>query len=132
MSDQLSDDTFSETQTLSDNEGQAAGSVAKSFLRISSLGMRSVATSYRLKPGDVIVCLDGEFFFGNAEDFEAALDKNDNNSSLLTIHREGIFFEVLVSGALRCALEFIEVEKVKEIREAFSGHVIHKKSELKR
>ena len=62
MSDQLSDDTFTETQSLSDNEGEATGPVAKSFLRIASLGMRSVATSYRLKPGDVIACLEGELF----------------------------------------------------------------------
>jgi len=131
MSDQLADDTFTETQSLTENEGEATGPVAKSFLRIASLGMRSVATSYRLKPGDVIVCLEGEFFFGNAEDFEAALDKDDTKLSLLTIYREGVFFEVLVSGALRCSLEFIEVEKVKVIREAFDGHIIHKKSEYK-
>lgn len=131
MSDQLSDDTLTENQTPADNNGQATGQVAKSFLRISSLGMRSVATSYRLKPGDVIVCLDGEPFFGSNEDFEAILDKDDTKFSLLTIYREGVFFEVLVSSALTCSLEFIEPEKVKDIREALDGHVIHKKSEYK-
>ena len=62
MSDHLSDDISENTQAPLNNEGDAAGPVAKTFLRIASLGMRSVATSYRLKPGDVIVCLEGEFF----------------------------------------------------------------------
>ena len=131
MSDHLSDDISENTQAPLNNQGDAAGPVAKTFLRIASLGMRSVATSYRLKPGDVIVCLEGEFFFGNAEDFETALDKEDNQYSLLTVFREGFFFEVLVEGALRCSLEFMEVEKFEEIRSAFDGHTIHKKSDYR-
>ena len=131
MSDHLSDDILENTQPPLNNEGDAAGPVAKTFLRIASLGMRSVATSYRLKPGDVIVCLEGEFFFGSAEDFETALDKEDNQYSLLTVFREGFFFEVLVEGALRCSLEFMEVEKFQEIRSAFDGHTIHKKSDYR-
>ena len=42
--------TFQKIPTPLNNEGDAAGPVAKTFLRIASLGMRSVATSYRLKP----------------------------------------------------------------------------------
>ena len=94
MSDHLSDDISENTQAPLNNEGDAAGPVAKTFLRIASLGMRSVATSYRLKPGDVIVCLEGEFF-GNAEDFETALDKEDNQYSLLTVFREGFSLKFL-------------------------------------
>ena len=51
--------------------------------------------------------------------------------SLLTVFREGFFFEVLVEGALRCSLEFMEVEKFEEIRSAFDGHTIHKKSDYR-
>ena len=124
MSDHLSDDISGDTQSSLNNEGDAAGPVAKTFLRIASLGMRSVATSYRLKPGDVIARLEGDFF-GNAEDFETALDKEDKSIvCLLSFVR--VFSLVLVEGALRCSLEFMEVEKFEEIRSAFDGHTFIK------
>ncbi len=82
MSDHLSDDISENTQAPLNNQGDAAGPVAQNLLRIASLGMRSVATSYRLKPGDVIVCLEGEFFSVIGR-FLKLLDKEDNQYSLL-------------------------------------------------
>ena len=60
MSDHLSDDISENTQTPLNNEGDAAGPVAKTFLRIASLGMRSVLPATP-KARRCDCCLEGEF-----------------------------------------------------------------------
>ena len=75
---------------------------SESFLKIDSFTRKTVAQSLLLKDNDVIVALDNNLYFKgeNALIEDLNLLKKEEKRTILTIFREGSFFDVLVSGSL--------------------------------
>jgi hypothetical protein len=131
--------------------GDAAGLdgalASKTFLRIKDLGRKSRAIGLRLRAGDIIVALDGKPFRGTPADFTAQisppeeeeiptddsedlfLEEEPQNAEkprfLLTIIRNGVFFEVFVEGPLGCELDYVLPDEARIISEAFGQRKIY-------
>ena len=75
---------------------------SESFLKIDSFARKTVAQSLLLKDNDVVVALDNNLYLKgeNALIEDLNLLKKEEKRTILTIFREGSFFDVLVSGSL--------------------------------
>ena len=90
------------------------------FLKLEARGLGLAARSKKLKPGDVLVAIDGEVFTGDAEMLATrmgrrAADLDDNpevdgteegvTAHLLTFSRDGNFFSVIFETRLKASFE---------------------------
>ena len=69
----------------------------KKFLKIKSIRTSSNAFVMKLKEGDIIISLDGELVNISYEDFSKEL-KDLKQSKILTLYRDGVFFNTFVNG----------------------------------
>ena len=86
----------------------------KSFLQIKSIRTSSNAFLMKLKEGDVIVGLDGREVHQSYEDLSKEL-KELKDKKVLTLLREGIFFNTFVYGPLGVICESVDYEKIPEL-----------------
>jgi hypothetical protein len=102
----------------------------KSFLKLETRGLGMAARSKKLKPGDVLVAIDGEAFTGDAEMLAARMGRrasgNEDNpevdaaedgvsAHLLTFWRDGVFFHVIFETRLKAGFELTGPEQTLEI-----------------
>ena len=95
---------------------------SESFLKIESFSRKTVAQSLLLKDNDVIVALDNNLYLKgeNALIEDLNLLKKEEKKTILTIFREGSFFDVLVSGSLGAKFISTDNDETKLISEKFS------------
>jgi uncharacterized membrane protein YvlD (DUF360 family) len=127
-----SDDNGDERISWSETE-QASDDIIKSFLKLKEHGQSSRTRALRLREGDVIVAVDGQAF-NEAIDVLVDLlssDSDDNAKWLLTIWRNGKFFEIFSRGPLGGILEFTRPEESKIIEELFGKREMGKKEEYR-
>ena len=96
----------------------------KAFIALETLGRISYAQELRLKPGDVIVALDGNPIILDVDKFDDALNAYSENPALLTIFRKGEFFEIFVTKPLGCGYKYASDEEVEAIIEKRPEHDI--------
>ena len=95
---------------------------SESFLKIDSFTRKTVAQSLLLKDNDVIVALDNNLYLKRRK----CTHREDLNllkrreKTILTIFREGSFFDVLVSGSLGAKFISTDNDETKLISEKFS------------
>jgi hypothetical protein len=127
-----SDDNGDERTSWSETE-QANDDIIKSFLKLKEHGQSSRTRALRLREGDVIVAVDGQAF-NEAIDVLVDLlssDSDENAKWLLTIWRNGKFFEIFSRGPLGGILEFTRPEESKIIGELFGKREMGKKEEYR-
>ena len=88
--------------------------IDKKFLRIKSIRTSSNAFLMKLKEDDIILSLDGELVNVSYEDFSKEL-KDLNQSKILTLFRDGVFFNTFVYGPLGVICEEINSETITDL-----------------
>ena len=84
------------------------------FLKIKSIRTSSNAFQMMLKEGDVILALDGELINKSYEDFSKELQEI-KVQKILTLYRDGIFFNTFVNGSLGVVCEDEYSDKILEL-----------------
>ncbi len=87
----------------------------KSFLQIKSIRTSSNAFLMKLKEGDVIIALDGELVHKSYEEFSKELSEI-KEKKILTLFREGVFFNTFIYGSLGVICENITSENIPELK----------------
>jgi hypothetical protein len=86
----------------------------KKFLIIKSIRTSSNAFVMKLQEDDIIISLDGELINLTYEDFSKKL--NDlKQSKILTLYRDGVFFNTFVKGSLGVTCEEINSETITDL-----------------
>ena len=86
----------------------------KKFLKIKSIRTSSNAFVMKLQEGDIILSLDGELVNISYEDFSKDL-KDIKKSKILTLYRDGVFFNTFVNGPLGVICEEVNSESITDL-----------------
>ena len=86
----------------------------KSFLQIKSIRTSSNASMMKLKEGDVIIALDGEMVHKSYEELSKELSEI-KEKKVITLFRDGVFFNTFIYGSLGVICENITSEKIPEL-----------------
>ena len=86
----------------------------KSFLQIKSIRTSSNAFIMKLKEGDVIVALDGEMVHKSYEELSKELSEI-KEKKVITLFRDGVFFNTFIYGSLGVICESITSEKIPDL-----------------
>ena len=109
-----------ETQQPDPNPEQGSN-----YIRIASVGRRSVGYDLKLRSEDVVAAINGAATELDIGQFEVLMKSAIEEPVLLTIYRKGHFFETLVPGPLGCMLEYAQPEVAQDITEALKDHQIY-------
>ena len=103
------------------------------FIEIKSVPQRSLARDLRLRDGDVIVAIDGVDCHLDIAEFEdLLLDARDDETSLfVTVGRDGMFFEIFMTGPLGISLDYTNAQRAADIAARFTNHSGWAKSNIK-
>ena len=99
-------------------------STTPSLIKLAGIGRRSLARDLKLRADDVIVAINGAQTELDMDQFELMMKSGAEEEILLTIYRNGAFFEVLANGSLGSNLEFARPELVEEIMAKLPQHQI--------
>ena len=96
----------------------------KAFIALETVGRLSYARELRLKQDDVIVALDGNPIICDIDKFDETIKSYAEMPALLTIFRNGEFFEIFVTDELECSYKYAPDEQVEAIIEKQPEHQI--------
>ena len=85
----------------------------RKFLKVKNVRVFSNAYNLRIKEADIIIGFNGEYFNSSYEDLKKKLDE-DEEEKILTIFREGTFFNVTVKSSLGVTCEEIDENHIKD------------------
>ena len=93
------------------------------LVKIKSIRRRSYASSIFLKPDDIIVAINNQFFtFGEKKLTEELKEiKKDEKKVILTVLRSDTFFDIVINNSLGCKYSSTTVNETQSIREKFSS-----------
>ena len=108
--------------------------VEKQFLQIKAIRTSSNAFLMKLKEGDIIIALNGKEVNQSYEDLSKELNEIKERK-VLTLYREGVFFNTFVFGSLGVICEQIGDENIPELNnfklnEFFSAEEFYHQYEL--
>ena len=116
----------------SNNSDDSTDNLIQSFLKLKEHGRSSRTKALRLKENDVIVAIDG---IGYHETIDTMVDMlssgEDNDLWLLTIWRDGKFFEVFTRGPLGGIFEMTRPDESQMISDLFEKREVGEKGEYK-
>ena len=116
----------------SNNSDDTTDNLIQSFLKLKEHGQSSRTKALRLKENDVIVAIDG---IGYHETIDTMVDMlssgEDNDLWLLTIWRDGKFFEVFTRGPLGGIFEMTRPDESQMISDLFGKREVGEKGEYK-
>ena len=97
-------------------------STSNFLIKIDKIRKKSYATSLFLKPDDVIVALNNQFYtFGEKKFVEELKDlKKLNERALLTVLRNEIFIDIIVENSLGCGFITTDSNETEKIKDQFS------------
>ncbi len=126
-----SEESDIETNSPHSDDADTNDDVLKSFLKLKEHGQSSRTRALRLKEEDVIVAVDGVSFHDTVDNLVDLLasDEEEDSKWLLTIWRNGKFFEIFTRGPLGGVLEFTRPDESKMIAELFEKRDVGDKSE---
>ena len=126
-----SEESGTETNSPLSDETDTNEDIVKSFLKLKEHGQSSRTRALRLKEEDVIVAVDGVSFHDTVDNLVDLLasDEEEDSKWLLTIWRNGKFFEIFARGPLGGVLEFTRPDESKMIAELFEKRDVGEKSE---
>ena len=124
---EMSDKNLNNTLEASSEEGQL-----QTFLRLKEHGQSSRTRALRLKENDVVVAIDGNSYHDSIDNMVDLLSSGEEGDMwLLTIWRNGKFFEVFTRGPLGGIFEFTRPEESQMIMELFQKRDIGQKEEYR-
>ena len=116
----------------SNNSDESTENLIQSFLKLKEHGQSSRTKALRLKENDVIVAIDG---IGYHETIDTMVDMlssgDDNDLWLLTIWRDGKFFEVFTRGPLGGIFEMTRPDESQMISDLFEKREVGEKGQYK-
>tara|TARA_X000000950_G_scaffold284870_1_gene389028 strand:- start:7129 stop:7929 length:801 start_codon:yes stop_codon:yes gene_type:complete len=103
-----------------------------SLLKVDLVRKSSYANSIFLREGDIIIALNNEFFVSGEKVFTETLQDcyAKGKKSLLTIIRNNVFLEIIISRSLGCKFVTTDIEETKRLKELFSKKTIYDQDEL--
>ena len=124
---EMPDKNFDNTLDASTEEGQL-----QTFLRLKEHGQSSRTRALRLKENDVVVAIDGNTYHDSIDNMVDLLSSGEEGDMwLLTIWRNGKFFEVFARGPLGGIFEFTRPDESQMIMELFQKRDIGQKEEYR-
>ena len=113
-------------------EGTSKENVLQPFLKLKEHGQSSRTKALRLKENDVIVAIDGNSYHDSVDNMVDLLSSGEEGDLwLLTIWRNGKFFEVFTRGPLGGIFEFTRPEESQMIMELFQKREMGEKEEYR-
>ena len=107
-------------------------STLQTFLKLVEHGQSSRTRALRLKENDIIVAIDGISYHDTIDNMVDLLSSGEENDMwLLTIWRNGKFFEVFTRGPLGGIFEFTRPEESQMIIELFQKREMGQKEEYR-
>ena len=91
------------------------------LVKIDKVRKRSYAGFLLLKQDDIIVAINNQFYtFGETKLTEELKDlKKNNEKAIMTILRDNVFFDVIVSNSLGCKFLTTNNEETEKIKNDF-------------
>ena len=125
----------SDQQSALNNSGDidsAEEQIVQSFLQLKEHGQSSRTRALRLKENDVIVAIDGEPYHESIDNMVDLLSSGEEDDTwLLTIWRNGKFFEIFTRGPLGGVFDFTRPEESQMIMELFQKRKMGEKNEYR-
>ena len=122
-------------QSVFNNSGDvdsAEEQIVQSFLQLKEHGQSSRTRALRLKENDVIVAIDGEPYHESIDNMVDLLSSGEEDDTwLLTIWRNGKFFEIFTRGPLGGVFDFTRPEESQMIMELFQKRKMGEKNEYR-
>ena len=104
----------------------------QTFLKLSEHGQSSRTRALRLKENDVVVAIDGVSYHDSIDNMVDLLSSGEENDMwLLTIWRNGKFFEVFTRGPLGGIFEFTRPEESQMIMDLFQKREMGEKKDYR-
>ena len=123
--------TLSESPNVM-GEGASDESQLQTFLKLREHGQSSRTRALRLKEDDILVAIDGVSYHDTVDNMVDLLSSGEEGDLwLLTIWRNGKFFEIFTRGPLGGIFEFTRPEESQMIMELFQKREIGQKDEYR-
>ena len=123
----ISNDSLNELE-----EGTSEENVLQTFLKLKEHGQSSRTKALRLKENDVIVAIDCNSYHDSVDKMVDLLSSGEEGDLwLLTIWRNGKFFEVFTRGPLGGIFEFTRPDESQMIFELFQKREMGEKEEYR-
>ena len=92
------------------------------LIKVYKIRKMSYASSIFLKPDDVIVALNNQFYtYGEKKFIEELKDlKKSNERAILTILRNDIFIDIIIENSLGCGFITTDSSETEKIKDQFS------------
>ena len=104
----------------------------QTFLKLKEHGQSSRTKALRLKEGDILVAIDGVSYHDTIDNMVDLLSSGEEGDMwLLTIWRNGKFFEIFTRGPLGGIFEFTRPEESQMIMELFQKREMGQKDEYR-
>ena len=124
---EMSDENLKESQDNASQEGQL-----QTFLKLKEHGQSSRTRALRLKENDIVVAIDGNSYHDSIDNMVDLLSSGEEGDMwLLTIWRNGQFFEVFTRGPLGGIFEFTRPDESQMIMELFQKREMGQKDEYR-
>ena len=124
---EMSDKNSNELNKSSSEEAQL-----QTFLKLKEHGQSSRTKALRLKENDVIVAIDGSSYHESIDKLVDLLSSGEEDDMwLLTVWRNGKFFEIFTRGPLGGIFEFTRPEESQMIMELFQKREMGQKEEYR-
>ena len=124
---EMSDEKSNELNESSSEEAQL-----QTFLKLKEHGQSSRTKALRLKENDVIVAVDGSSYHESIDKLVDLLSSGEEGDMwLLTVWRNGKFFEIFTRGPLGGIFEFTRPEESQMIMELFQKREMGQKEEYR-
>ena len=124
---EMSDERSNELNESSSEEAQL-----QTFLKLKEHGQSSRTKALRLKENDVIVAIDGSSYHESIDKLVDLLSSGEEDDMwLLTVWRNGKFFEIFTRGPLGGIFEFTRPEESQMIMELFQKREMGQKEEYR-
>ena len=122
---EMSDENLKEVQENASQDGPL-----QTFLKLKEHGQSSRTRALRLKENDIVVAIDGNSYHDSIDNMVDLLSSGEEGDMwLLTIWRNGKFFEVFTRGPLGGIFEFTRPDESQMIMELFRKRDIGEKEE---
>jgi len=114
------------------NESASEDAQLQTFLKLKEHGQSSRTKALRLKENDVIVAIDGSSYHESIDQLVDLLSSGEEDDKwLLTVWRNGKFFEIFTRGPLGGIFEFTRPEESQMIMELFQKREMGQKEEYR-
>ena len=114
------------------NESSSEEAQLQTFLKLKEHGQSSRTKALRLKENEVIVAIDGSSYHESIDKLVDLLSSGEEDDMwLLTVWRNGKFFEIFTRGPLGGIFEFTRPEESQMIMELFQKREMGQKEEYR-